>query len=185
MMPREKLRKVILFSVLGIVVLVVIIGELETPTESPPEAAPPARTAVAESQPADTGGQAPAQPEAAAHAASAGQPAAPTQEAGAAPPVQQAGVDIFAVRTWEPPPPPPAPPEPPQAPPLPFRFIGRIVEPGKPTAFLLANGEKTIVAQVGDALGRDYRVEKYENGQLHFRYLPLNSRQSLNVGQPS
>lgn len=91
--------------------------------------------------------------------------------------------DIFAARTWEPPPPIAAEaPAAPQAPPLPFRFIGRIAVPGKGTAFMLANGDEVVVAQVGQAIGKDYRIEKFEKGQLLFRYRPLNVRQSLAIG---
>lgn len=91
--------------------------------------------------------------------------------------------NIFAVRTWEPPPPPvDTTPLPPQAPPLPFTFLGRIVEPGKAIAFILTQGLRVFVVSVGDQVGGDYRIEKYENGQLLFRYRPLNIRQSLDVG---
>lgn len=93
-------------------------------------------------------------------------------------------VDIFAVRTWEPP---PAVAETveataPQAPPLPFRFVGRIVEADRGPAYLLAEGARVFVVGVGDPVGKDYRVEKYENGQLLFRYRPMNLRQALDVG---
>ncbi len=95
-----------------------------------------------------------------------------------------ASVDIFAVRTWQAPAPPAdqTSPAPPQAPPLPFRFLGRIVEPGKNVAFVLGAGQGVVVVTVGDSIGGDYRVEKYENGQLLFHYRPMNIRQSLDVG---
>jgi len=94
-------------------------------------------------------------------------------------------VDIFAVRSWEPPPPvvdntPP----PPQAPPMPFRFLGRINEPGKKTAYMLADEAQVFVVRIGDAIGSTYRVERYEGGQLLIRYRPMNLRQALAVGDP-
>lgn len=95
-------------------------------------------------------------------------------------PAEQAA-DIFAVRTWEPPPPPVD--TTPQPPPLPFRFLGRIAVPGKGTAFMLTEGERVLVVNVGDSIGSDYRVEKYEKGQLLFRYRPMNIRQALAVGE--
>lgn len=100
-----------------------------------------------------------------------------------------ATIDIFATRTWQPPAPPPspdttpAPPPPPQAPPLPFRFIGRVAEPGKATVFLLAEGDRVFDARIGDRIGSQYRVEKLEAGQLVFRYRPMNLRQSLAIGE--
>jgi hypothetical protein len=108
----------------------------------------------------------------------------PTQNA-TAEPQAQAIVDIFAPRTWQPPPPPPveAAAQPPQAPPLPFRLIGRFVEPGKAPLFLLAEGERVIAVRVGDRIGDSYRVEKIEKGQLEFRYRPMNMLQALAVGE--
>lgn len=97
-------------------------------------------------------------------------------------------VDIFAVRSWEPPAVAAemvvaAAPEPPQAPPLPFRFLGRIVDADRGAAYLLDDGSRVIVVGVGDSIGKNYRVEKYENGRLLFRYRPMNVRQALDVGE--
>lgn len=91
--------------------------------------------------------------------------------------------DVFAVRTWEPPPPPVD--TTPQPPPLPFKFLGRIAAPGKGIAFMLAQGERVLVVSVGDSIGSDYQVEKYEKGQLLFRYRPMNISQTLAVGDHS
>jgi hypothetical protein len=143
--------------------------------EAPPEPAPPSRA-----QPSPSGPVVPRRP-------------------GNVPPLQKAGAenapapaqvsDIFAVHTWEPPPPPmPAPeavaPPPPQAPPLPFRFLGRIVEPGQAPVFLLVDGDRVRPVKVGQRIGDAYRLEKFEGGQLYFRYRPMNVVQSLPVGGP-
>jgi len=137
--------------------------------EEEPEAEAPASVAAS----ADTGGNlipAPGTPEQLASAAGAGAPGGT--------------VDIFAIRNWEPPPPPPSElkPETPLAPPLPFRFMGRIIDPGKPTAYLLARGDKTLVVSVGTTIDNTYRLEKFENGRLLFRYRPMNIRQTLEIG---
>lgn len=95
-------------------------------------------------------------------------------------------VDIFAVRTWAPPPPPvviQAPP-PPQAPPLPFRLLGQIEDGPEGRAFVLAQGDRVINVAPGTTIDERYRLEKFEGGQLHFLYLPLNLRQTLAVGNP-
>lgn len=119
-------------------------------------------------------------------------PAGPTAESQVAaaaglgqppPPAALPVVDIFAVRSWEPPPPPvDTTPPPPQAPPLPFKFIGRIVVPGGGASFMLDDGQRVIIVGVGDTIGGKYRLEKYEAGQLLFRYRPMNVRQALAIG---
>lgn len=96
-------------------------------------------------------------------------------------------IDIFAVRTWEPPPPPPeavvdAPPPPPQAPPVPFRFIGKLEERGKPAVYFLAEGEQILVVSPGDLIKGNYRVGKIEGGELHFFYRPMKLNQSIPAG---
>lgn len=93
----------------------------------------------------------------------------------------------FAVRTWEPPKPKvePAPPPPPQAPPLPFRFIGKVIDGNTGTAFMLQHGERILAVKAGDEIDGTYKVEGYRNGQLEFLYRPLQIRQSLFVGSDS
>jgi len=95
-------------------------------------------------------------------------------------------IDIFAVRTWEPPrpsvvftPPPPAPPQPPA---LPFRFLGKVIALGETPAFLLAYGDQILSLHIGDTVDGKYLVEKYEGGQLHFLFRPMNAHQTLFVG---
>jgi hypothetical protein len=94
--------------------------------------------------------------------------------------------DIFAVRTWEPPKPviktKPLPPPPPQAPPIPFRILGKIADNDKNPTFLLLKGERVLSVRVGDTIDDTYLIEKYEGGQLHLRYQPLNIHQTLFVG---
>jgi hypothetical protein len=98
-------------------------------------------------------------------------------------------VDIFSVRTWQPPPPPvdlnPGPPPKPQAPPLPFKFLGKIDEPDRDLTFLLARGDQVIPVNVGQVINGIYFVEKYDAGRLYFIYKPLKTRQSISVGRPS
>jgi hypothetical protein len=96
-------------------------------------------------------------------------------------------VDPFAPRTWEPPPViatpvAPLPPPPPQAPPLPFRFFGRIVDPGQPPSFVLTRGTELITVRVGDRIEPSYRVDKFDGTMLHLVYLPLNIHQTLFIG---
>lgn len=118
--------------------------------------------------------------------------AAPREDAiPAAPGTAAAGpVDIFAVRTWDPPVPVPDPatattaaaPPPPEPPPLPFRYAGRLDEPGKPPIYFIVRGEKVLAVHPGDLINGHYRVGKIEGGQLHFIYRPMKIRQSIPVG---
>ncbi|HEX5394145.1 MAG TPA: hypothetical protein VFW68_12730 [Rhodocyclaceae bacterium] len=113
--------------------------------------------------------------------------APPAPQASAAPAEPPPITDIFAVRNWEPPPASPqasgqTKPQTKEPPPLPFRYLGRIVEAGKDDAFLLAQGNRVIAVSVGNVIDGTYRVEKYENGQLHFFYRPMKAHQTLAVG---
>jgi hypothetical protein len=122
-------------------------------------------------------------------------PPPPGQPAPITPPPAQAvqsPVDIFSVRTWQPPPPvapvieakPESPPRP-QAPPLPFRFLGKITEADKDLTFLLARGDRVISVSVGQVINGTYLVEKHDAGRLYFIYKPLKIRQSISVGRQS
>ncbi|HKC44651.1 MAG TPA: hypothetical protein VKC64_12540, partial [Burkholderiales bacterium] len=54
----------------------------------------------------------------------------------------------------------PALPSSPQAPPLPFTFMGRMVDGKRVTVFLTnANGDRTWVVRPGDTIDDVYRVE--------------------------
>jgi hypothetical protein len=65
----------------------------------------------------------------------------------------------------------------PEAPPLPFRYLGKLIEDGKLSVFL-ANGEESVTAVAGQRIG-DYRVDKVTESEVQFTYLPLKTKQSL------
>jgi hypothetical protein len=100
-------------------------------------------------------------------------------------------VDIFAVRSWQPPLPvvpqdiKPVLPLRPQAPPLPFRFLGKIDDAEKDLTFLLAHGDRVISTSVGAIIDRTYLVEKFDGIRLYFIYKPLKFRQSISTGRSS
>jgi hypothetical protein len=96
--------------------------------------------------------------------------------------------DLFKSFSWYvPPPPPPAPPESalpppaPTAPPLPYTYIGQLDEGDKQT-FMLARGEIVITARAGEQLDSNYRLESLQGSSLIITYLPLNQKQTLDVG---
>lgn len=92
------------------------------------------------------------------------------------------GADLFAPRSWRPPPPAPIqveapPPPPPTAPPLPFRYVGRWVDDSGETVFL-ALGERVLAARAGQRLDA-WRLDKVSAQGLEFTYEPLNQQRQL------
>lgn len=112
--------------------------------------------------------------------------------------------DIFAVQHKEPepqkavpppavvtPPPPPvpvvtapAPPPQPVAPPLPFGYIGKLGDEGQYTVFLSLRGRNYAV-KAGDVVAQTYRVEDINPPTLTFMYLPMNIKQTMQIGEPN
>ena len=89
-----------------------------------------------------------------------------------------AKADPFAQKSFAPPaeaaPPPPAKPT---APPLPFAYLGKVIEDGKLAVFL-ARGEESLSVKAGDTVG-EYRVDAVTENEIRFTYLPLKTKQSL------
>ena len=95
---------------------------------------------------------------------------------------QRQDADAFAARSWQPPPPRPVPVTvaEPKAPPLPFRYLGKVMEEGAVVAFIALDA-RTYLAHKGDVL-LDYRIEDVTPAQMTFVYLPLNEKQTLTFG---
>ena len=97
--------------------------------------------------------------------------------------------DPFQARSWAPAPEPePAsrrrlPPPPPQAPPLPFAYIGKLVEDATTTVFL-ARQDRNYVVRAGDTIDGTYRVERIADEALVVTYLPLKIQQTLPFSVP-
>lgn len=66
------------------------------------------------------------------------------------------------------------------APPLPFRYMGKLVENGKLEVFVLRGAEHFSVT-AGQKIDNDYRVEKVTDTEIVFTYLPLKTRQALEL----
>jgi len=62
-------------------------------------------------------------------------------------------------------------------PPLPFAYLGKLIEDGKLAVFLSRGGESLSVAQ-GDTIG-EYRVDAVTESEITFTYLPLKTKQKL------
>ncbi|MGB3934168.1 MAG: hypothetical protein WBL29_00475 [Burkholderiales bacterium] len=72
----------------------------------------------------------------------------------------------------------PAPPPPPSAPPLPFKYLGRMIDNDKVVLFLGRNQE-SFAAAAGETLDGTYLVESIGESAVQFVYLPLGTKQSL------
>jgi hypothetical protein len=92
--------------------------------------------------------------------------------------------DPFQARSWEPEQPAVrrnVPPPPPQAPPLPFAYLGKMVDEGTTTVFLVRQ-DRNYIVRLGDTLDGSYRVEKIADEGLVLTYLPLGAEQTLPFG---
>lgn len=66
-------------------------------------------------------------------------------------------------------------------PPLPFTYLGRVVENGRERIFL-ASAQKNYLAQRGDVLESNYRIDRIDAHHILFTYLPLKIGQTLEIG---
>ncbi len=75
-----------------------------------------------------------------------------------------------------------APPAAPQAPQLPFTYLGKVIEDGKLSVFL-ARGEDSYSVKAGKRhkLDEQYRVDKVTESSVTFTYLPMNTKQTLDI----
>jgi hypothetical protein len=69
--------------------------------------------------------------------------------------------------------------EKPAAPPLPFRYFGRLTENGKTEVFVM-QGDELLTVAAGQKIG-DYRVDQIAAATISFTYLPLKTKQTLDL----
>lgn len=100
--------------------------------------------------------------------------------------------DPFAGKSWYVPPPPPPPqkvvvqePPKPTAPPLPFGYMGRMQEEGGRAVVYLTQGARAYSVKQGDTLDGTYRVDDISRTQVALTYLPLDIKQTLDIGGAS
>jgi hypothetical protein len=68
----------------------------------------------------------------------------------------------------------------PEAPPLPFRYMGKVIEDGK-TEILLLRGDEHIAVAAGQKIDGEYRLDKASASALTFMYLPTKQKQTLEL----
>jgi len=67
----------------------------------------------------------------------------------------------------------------PEAPALPFQYFGKLIENGKLEVYVL-RGEEVHAVAAGMRIA-DYRVDKVTESAVSFTYLPLKTRQTLDL----
>ena len=67
----------------------------------------------------------------------------------------------------------------PAAPPLPFQYFGKLTENGKREVFVM-RGDELLSIQAGKTYG-DYRVDQVAEARITFTYLPLKTKQTLDL----
>lgn len=70
-------------------------------------------------------------------------------------------------------------PEKPSAPALPFKYLGKAIEDGKLEVFL-ARGDDSYSVRAGQKID-DYRVDKVTEKSITFTYLPMKTKQTLDI----
>jgi hypothetical protein len=89
--------------------------------------------------------------------------------------------DMFAGKSWYVAPPPPK-PAPPSAPPLPFVYMGKLAEEGEKVVILLTKENRSYEVREGDVLDNIYRVDEVRAPVMILTYLPLNIKQTIQIG---
>jgi len=101
--------------------------------------------------------------------------------------------DPFISKSWYVPAPPPPPPPPvlkeviqesqsPTAPPLPFGYLGRMLEEDGHVVIYLTQGGHVYSVSQGDTINGSYRLDEVSSSRLALIYLPLDIRQTLTIG---
>ena len=70
--------------------------------------------------------------------------------------------------------------EKPVAPPLPFTYVGRLTQDGLTEVFV-TRGDELISVAAGRNIDAEYRVDSISASRIAFTYLPLKTKQSLEL----
>lgn len=90
--------------------------------------------------------------------------------------------DLFPAKSWYVPPPAPRIRPVPAAPPLPFVYIGKIIEAGKDPTVFLESQNRTFLVHEADSIGTNYRVDTIRPPVMTLTYLPLDIKQTMQIG---
>jgi hypothetical protein len=92
--------------------------------------------------------------------------------------------DLFPSKSWYVPPPSPEPlsPPSPSAPPLPFLYLGKMMQEGGLTVFL-SKQDRNYAAKEGDVIDGTYRVDSIKGALMELTYIPLDLKQTMHIGE--
>lgn len=98
-------------------------------------------------------------------------------------PLGEPRAELFGPHSWQPPAPKSAAviaktPTAPSPPPMPYKFVGTLVQDGK-LQVLLAKGDAVIPVRVGESIDGGYRVESIGEDQITLIYLPLGKKEVI------
>ena len=92
--------------------------------------------------------------------------------------------DMFQAKSWYvPPPPPKVIPIVPTAPPLSFQYIGKMKGDGSRSAVFLEKQGRIFIAREGETVDGKYRVDTIIPPVMTLTYLPLNIKQTMQIGE--
>ena len=90
--------------------------------------------------------------------------------------------DIFQAKSWYVPPPAPKIRPKPSAPPLPFIYIGKLIEPGKASTVFLESQNRTYLVHEDDSIDTNYHIDTIKPPVMTLTYLPLDIKQTMQIG---
>jgi len=91
--------------------------------------------------------------------------------------------DMFTVKSWYVPPPPPKIVPLPVAPPFSYAYIGKMFEMGDRPAVFLEKQKRIFIVREGDAIDRIYRIDSIVPPVMTLTYLPLDIKQTVQIGE--
>lgn len=72
------------------------------------------------------------------------------------------------------------PPPAPSAPALPFKYFGKLTQHGKTEVYVM-RGDELLAVAAGEKIDNEYKVESISDTAIGFTYLPLKTRQNLEL----
>ena len=91
--------------------------------------------------------------------------------------------DVFEAKSWYMPPPASKIKPVPVAPPFPFAFIGKMKDEGARATVFLERQNRIYLVHEGDAIEGNYRVDTIKAPLMTLTYLPLDIKQTVQIGE--
>jgi hypothetical protein len=91
--------------------------------------------------------------------------------------------DMFVAKSWYVPPPVSRVVAPPSAPPLPYVYVGKMLEEGSNSTVFLEKQNRVFLVREGDVIDSNYRVDAINAPVMTLTYLPLDIKQIVRIGE--